>query len=552
MNRRAAAAVLAVAVATLASAHPAAAQGRGLFDPGPATRPAAPAKPAPPPVMPPAVPPQKPAPPPIQQPVPQPTAPPTPPAEPPAAPMAPPEKAAEPPPETPAQPPAAKPPETPKAAPIPKGYSATGLHLGDEAPRLIITQWDVPNASIDLRSARGRGYVVVHFFTNALYQGALKDIDALLAVRDTYRKRGSKARLAFVSIDEAIDQKNLRDLTTRVRPRMDWPVDYNPKGGSAPNVRNWEVKSTPCVFLLDPDLKIVWIGPPKGLADAVEAAVNPPDPNAPPKPAEAAGGAGGAAGTDAPTDLPNDSPATRPALAAADWPAAVDRAEAAAGRFDYAAAVREVAPLPPAADADATLGPRLMGVRRRLADAAATGRAQAEALAAAGNYDLARRRLSQLADTFAGTPAGLSAAARLDALDADPAVKAAAAAAEASAADARAAAALLDDCRDARDAGRKDLAYDRLKKLAGLYPATAAGAEARRMIAAYDADPAFLAAHAANRQEARAAGLLSVGDMYRRAGNADRAREKYRQLLAECPDTEAAVQAKAALDELGN
>ena len=90
-------------------------------------------------------------------------------------------------------------------------------------------------------------------------------------------------------------------------------------------------------------------------------------------------------------------------------------------------------------------------------------------------------------------------------------------------------------------------AEERFKQVAKAYAGTPSGAEAAKVVKAYEADKAFMAKVAARETGGKAKAALSVVRSYAKAGRKDDAAKKFKAIIQDYPGTE---QGRAAQTEL--
>ncbi len=95
--------------------------------------------------------------------------------------------------------------------------------------------------------------------------------------------------------------------------------------------------------------------------------------------------------------------------------------------------------------------------------------------------------------------------------------------------------------------GKHEQAYGEFKNVVKRFARSDAAAAAAAAIAKYEQDPQFMKKIAEGQGEAKAASMLSVAANYRDAGDLDHARERYRAVIEQFPDSAAARTAKKEL-----
>ena len=93
-------------------------------------------------------------------------------------------------------------------------------------------------------------------------------------------------------------------------------------------------------------------------------------------------------------------------------------------------------------------------------------------------------------------------------------------------------------------------AYERFEWLAEHFGESAPGRAASVELRRYHEDETFVEELEAHRRERQARSLLSLGNSYAEAGREESAAERYREVIEQYPESDAAAQAEAALKAL--
>ena len=383
--------------------------------------------------------------------------------------------------------------------------AAADVQPGDK-PALRFTAFGT-HKTVDLADLHGR-IVVVDFWATWCHP-CMAEAAHMVQVNADYAPKG----LQFLGVSLDSDPSALPPV---IRAKnFTWPMSYDGMGWESKTPKAWGVQSIPQTFIIGPDGTVLWRGHPAEIDQPLAKAFKEHPPQL----------------VDART------------LAAAS--STLGSAEKVIDT-DPAKAMKLLASFPVAAKSDADTAARLTAVTDKLQ---AYGQSQLDAAQQqvdAKQYGPANRTLRELSTAFAGLPVAATAKQKLAVLNNDPAVRASLSA------DRRTAAAdeALAAANKLKAAGKDELAYPKFKQVATGYAGTPAAAEAADAVKAYESDPAFVAKVKAKADGRKAAAALAMGDTYRSAGNAERAKAKYQEVIDQFPDTPYAQTARQGLAAL--
>jgi hypothetical protein len=336
-----------------------------------------------------------------------------------------------------------------------------------------------------------------------------------VAIFNEYTNRG----VVMVGVSLDTDRAAL-DRIVRER-KMDWPMQYDPRGWGNPLVRTFGVTGIPQVFIIDPSGRVAWRGHAGLLRENLDRVIR----ETPPQLVE-------------PRVL-------------ADAKAVLDDVERLLASKDIRGALRLATRFPEAAAVDGPTAERHATLSLRLEEAADQILKDATALADEQRYAEAVARLEEIRDGMRGTSLATRASEELATLMENPEIKAQIEANRASAA----ASAALDDAMRlhtaaATDPAAKPAAYKALKSVVTRFAKTAPGESAAKLVAEYEADAAFIRSVRDAEAADRARGLMGIADNYARNGMPDKAEAKYREIIAAFPGTSFAETARAKIAAL--
>lgn len=408
----------------------------------------------------------------------------------------------------------------------------SGAQPGQDAPDLSFNEFR-SRRMFDATDYRGK-WLVVHFF---LSQGNLSmpAMDDLIDVRTRYAK--DNFMIMGVSCDV-----NQSDVVAMLKQfNVDWPFTHDPQGIHGRSAKKWGVTDTPEVFLVDPAGTIVWRGEPLDLMAAM---------------AKFAGDPGNlkAAG-DPPAEVPDKAPnGGEPANAgdnadAGPSPIAnlVDQVQRNLDDGDLAQA--SIALRAAATQAQSALDKQTVDALQNRLKREVDTKAQELRNLFKDDPITATQQAEQLKATFTGTLAGEAINDLLTEFKESPELQKANAnkAAEASADR------VLAQAEADIASGRREQGLRRMELLATTYSHTSAGKVAASRLEALKAGPAPTPEPLDPAEaERRASNSFSMAEGFRRNGQLDLARKKYREVAELYPETESGKKALDWVRKLGN
>ena len=382
--------------------------------------------------------------------------------------------------------------------------SAGATVLVGDSPTLNAVAMD--GTPIDLANFKGR-LVLVDFWAGR--SDLSKNYERqLLQIHRDYKDQGLE--MIGICCDRKLDwaQKYIADL------QIPWPQVHEPedlRGGLgkewAPPRYNWD-------FLLSADGKVIWIGEASKVRDAIESALM----KHPPRLVE-------------PDVLEKANKE-------------LDGIENLLAAKNREAAIRKFARVSDAAMKDRPYLKRYRELGTKIAETTDALLSEVDDMVAAKQYAAAATRLRQLSSALLALPTGSEARRRLTELTSNKDV-----AREIELADkTEKAQAALAAARTVRDAGDNEAAYLKFKAAAQDYPSTAAGQEATDAVKAYEADESFMRRMRERAAEIKAKAALSLAENYRAAGQTDKAKRKYEEIIKDFAGTTFAETARRELD----
>jgi thiol-disulfide isomerase/thioredoxin len=385
------------------------------------------------------------------------------------------------------------------------------VNVGDH-PQLQFTD-AIGKQPVDLQSLSGK-MVVVDFW--ASWCGpCMQEAPHIVQINQKYAPQGLQMIGISLDADRAAMDGVIKDKG------FAWPQYFDGQAWQNRIAQAWGVNSIPQTFIISPQGEVLWRGHPAEIDAALDKAMK-----------------------DHPPQLVD--PQT-----AAQANQTLDQVEAALATSKFAEAIKLLGQFPVAAKADGKIAAREDADAKQLDAAADAALAQADSLAASQKYVEAVAQYKSLVTAMQGTDEGKKAQASLNKLRAEPA---AASALAASARDDSANVA-LEMAKKLQRAKRDRQAYISFKSVVKQYPGTSAAATAADAIKAYDADPAFAkqdaAADGADRS-AKARSELGMAMNYLNAGQNDKARTRFQNVIDQFPGSPEADTAKDQLARLTN
>ncbi len=331
----------------------------------------------------------------------------------------------------------------------------------------------------------------------------------MVEVHEKYKDQG----LQIVGV--SMDQSRAKLDATAKNLKFDWPQYFDGKVWKTKMAGEWGVNSIPRTFLISPEGKVLWTGHPAQMDAPIAKAMK----EHPPKLVD-------------------------PAVLEAAM-AALEGAEGSASS-DPAAAMLALAAIPADAHKDGDVRTRAAKLQTKLDPHAQTLLGEADALLAEKKYADGIEKVQAVAAAMTDSPAGAKAAAKLEELKKDPAVKAELAALEnASKADADLAAA------QQLQAEKKDeQAYAKFKAITKQYAKAPAATIAADAVATYEKDPAFVKRANETAAGGKARGLIGLAQSFASAHKNEQARKKYQDVIDQFPGTSYAETAKKEMAAL--
>jgi thiol-disulfide isomerase/thioredoxin len=361
-----------------------------------------------------------------------------------------------------------------------------------------------------VRLSEMKGKIVLIDFWATWCGPCMRELPHMIAINEKYGPQG--LQIIGISLDDAPSpvQRVVKEKS------IPWPQHVD-----VPNrlAREWEVNGIPQVFLIDGEGKVIWEGHPAKLDEPLAAAF-----------------------IKSPPRLVDEK-----VLAQATE--ALDKTESALGANSAGEAMKLLASVPPDASKDAATSTRIKDLQQKLTASAEQMLARVEPMIAEQKYAAAAVELKTIASSLSEHPIAAKAKQKLGELMAKPEARKQIEQAE----HIERASEALATAQKLREQKQDDAAYARFKTIMKDYAGTDAATIAAEAVAAYDADPQFVARRAETQAKAdanKAKAALSLADSYRRSGKSDLARIKYQQVVNEFAGTKEAETAKAELAKL--
>lgn len=388
---------------------------------------------------------------------------------------------------------------------MPAAVARAGVIVGD-SPKLSATAID--GTAIDLEKFRGK-LVLIDFWAGRADSCKINE-RKLQEIHRDYKDQG----LVIIGIccDRKLEWANkyISDLSIR------WPQVHEPEDFRGGIGKEWGVTRINWEFLLAPDGKVIFTGPVEQVREAIESALI----KHPPQLVE-------------PTVLAKANEE-------------LDVVEALLRDKDSEGAIRKFTRLGDEAMKDRPYASRNGAVRGKINEVADALLADVDKMLEAKQYPAAAARLKELLAVMSGLPTASLARQRLAELTSDPNVQQ-----EMDLFEKREKAeAALADARKVRDSGEQEAAYRKFKAVAQDYPDTPAGKSAADAAKAYEADTAFVQRLHDREVEAKAKPALALAENYRAAGQVEKARRKYEEVLKNFAGTTFADTARRELERL--
>jgi peroxiredoxin len=378
------------------------------------------------------------------------------------------------------------------------------VEVGDK-PSLSFTLSD--GKRIDLKDYRGK-LVIVDFFSENVSASQDEESHLVQMIKD-------HADVGVAVIGICLDRESSKTQAFLQKAGVNWPVWFDGKKDLQDVVTQWNHHSFGPV-LIGPEGSVLWRGwyaqLDKALADAL---VNHP-----------------------PTVIDPDL------LAAAN--ASLDTAEKAFKNNDDAAALKALDEIPVDASKNKAFAQRLAEMQPRIQEAISAVLAPADDLIGQHKNLEAIEKLKGLLISFKGTPAEAEINHRLQNLEADPETKSQLQSADSE----QKAAAALAEARSLRKDQKVGEAYETLKQIVTNYPGTPSTETAGEMLKSFEADSELMKQVHQQLADAKADGILTLARSYASAGLTEKAKQKFREVIEQFPNTSQSDAAKKEFDAL--
>ena len=385
------------------------------------------------------------------------------------------------------------------------------VNVGDKP---VLSFHAVDGTPISLEKLRGR-IVVVDFW--ATWCGpCMAEADHMVSLKDQYESKGVQI------IGISLDQNKNQMIKTAKEKGFTWPQYFDGKVWKNDIGAEWGVGSIPATFIIGPEGNVLWKGHPAGIDKPLEKI------------------------------LKEHPPQLLDPKALADATATLDKTETFIKGGDYSSAVKSFAKLSAEAKEDSSLKSRVETVESQFQDYAGKALSDAESLIDQKEF---AKAISKLRDVsrLTGLPASATASKRLSAVLAMPQAKAQLEAADRAEKDKERAARAADALAAAQKlqaAKKDDQAYTAFKSIVSNYANTPAASTAAEEVATYEKDPAFVKRVTGASTDAKAKAALSVANSYKESGQTDLAKQKYKAIIDQFPNTSYAETAKKELKDL--
>lgn len=291
-----------------------------------------------------------------------------------------------------------------------------------------------------------------------------------------------------------------------------WPQKFDQ---IAPVQGNWGVTSIPSTFIIGPDGIVLWKGHPSQIDAALADAFK------------------------------NHPPQFVDPKVLADATATADKVEAAL-KSGEASAFKQLASIPAAVKADKDFAARLVLIEQQVSEYVTKSLSEIDPLIEKKEYVEAASKLNDLTRALGALPQGAEAKKKLADLMANPEAKAQFELVQKN----KAGEEELAIAKRLQSENKNEQAYLKYKAVAASFAGTAAGDQAKEEVATYEKNPALVKSANDGVIAAKAKGMMGMAQNYAKAGHMEMAKKKYQEVITAFPGSEAAKEAKAAIDEI--